>query len=86
MGNIRGADAATYLNEVSAGWGEGGDEEPPRCTCGFSAVVNRRRAHRAGLFYEVRIFSKKIFFLLTKPHGIKETNRIQTTFEAKTVD
>ncbi|KOB78974.1 putative Thyroid hormone receptor-associated protein [Operophtera brumata] len=52
VGNIRGADAATYLNEVCAGWGEGGDEEPPRCTCGFSAVVNRRRAHRAGLFYE----------------------------------
>lgn len=49
VGNILGADAGTY---VVVG-GAGADEEPARCTCGFSAVVNRRRAHRAGLFYEV---------------------------------
>ncbi|CAH4037111.1 unnamed protein product [Pieris brassicae] len=49
VGNIRGADASTYLSGVE--WG-GADEEQTRCSCGFSAVVNRRLAHRAGLFYE----------------------------------
>ncbi|XP_052757574.1 mediator of RNA polymerase II transcription subunit 13 isoform X2 [Galleria mellonella] len=65
VGNIRGADAATYLSGAGAGAGAdespGGspaaapapaDDEPSRCTCGFSAIVNRRLAHRAGLFYE----------------------------------
>uniref|UniRef100_A0A182JFD4 Mediator of RNA polymerase II transcription subunit 13 n=1 Tax=Anopheles atroparvus TaxID=41427 RepID=A0A182JFD4_ANOAO len=28
------------------------DEDPIDCQCGFSAVVNRRMSHRAGLFYE----------------------------------
>jgi mediator of RNA polymerase II transcription subunit 13 len=28
------------------------DEDPINCHCGFSAVVNRRLAHRSGLFYE----------------------------------
>ncbi|XP_037905522.1 mediator of RNA polymerase II transcription subunit 13 isoform X2 [Hermetia illucens] len=28
------------------------DEDPITCRCGFSAVVNRRLAHRSGLFYE----------------------------------
>lgn len=28
------------------------DEDPVKCSCGFSAVVNRRLAHRSGLFYE----------------------------------
>ncbi|XP_039435383.1 mediator of RNA polymerase II transcription subunit 13 isoform X2 [Culex pipiens pallens] len=28
------------------------DEDPIKCTCGFSALVNRRLAHRAGLFFE----------------------------------
>ncbi|KAJ6642585.1 Mediator of RNA polymerase II transcription subunit 13 [Pseudolycoriella hygida] len=28
------------------------DEDPIKCSCGFSAVVNRRLAHRSGLFYE----------------------------------
>lgn len=28
------------------------DEDPIRCSCGFSAVVNRRLSHRSGLFYE----------------------------------
>ncbi|XP_052898918.1 mediator of RNA polymerase II transcription subunit 13 [Anopheles moucheti] len=28
------------------------DEDPIDCQCGFSAVVNRRMAHRAGLFFE----------------------------------
>ena len=28
------------------------DEDPISCRCGFSAVVNRRLAHKTGLFYE----------------------------------
>jgi len=28
------------------------EEESCRCNCGFSALVNRRLAHQAGLFYE----------------------------------
>lgn len=28
------------------------DDDPIRCTCGFSAIVNRKLAHRSGLFYE----------------------------------
>ncbi|XP_072944044.1 mediator of RNA polymerase II transcription subunit 13 [Epargyreus clarus] len=49
VGNIRGADAATYLSSDACGTAE---NEPAQCSCGFSAVVNRRLAHRAGLFYE----------------------------------
>ncbi|XP_068630122.1 mediator of RNA polymerase II transcription subunit 13 isoform X2 [Battus philenor] len=49
VGNIRGADACTYLSHGEAAAGE---HESVRCTCGFSAIVNRRLAHRAGLFYE----------------------------------
>ncbi|KAJ8926638.1 hypothetical protein NQ314_020972 [Rhamnusium bicolor] len=30
----------------------GSDEDSIRCSCGFSAVVNRRLAHGSGLFYE----------------------------------
>ncbi|XP_075969986.1 mediator complex subunit skuld isoform X4 [Anticarsia gemmatalis] len=66
VGNIRGADAATYLTGcsgmggASTGSGAGGwsspaptpDDEPSHCTCGFSAILNRRLAHQAGLFYE----------------------------------
>ncbi|XP_050559233.1 mediator of RNA polymerase II transcription subunit 13 isoform X6 [Spodoptera frugiperda] len=61
VGNIRGADAATYLSGCTGMGGSGGaggaspasaDDEPSHCTCGFSAILNRRRAHRAGLFYE----------------------------------
>lgn len=28
------------------------EEDSVRCSCGFSAVVNRRMSHRSGLFYE----------------------------------
>ena len=28
------------------------DDDPIQCNCGFSAVVNRRLAHKTGLFYE----------------------------------
>ena len=50
MGNIKGADASVYL--APFGPHPATDEEAPRCSCGFSAVVNRRLSHRAGLFYE----------------------------------
>lgn len=64
VGNIRGADAAVYLPQTSVGsqvspFSPGSssnhhnlDEDSIRCSCGFSAVVNRRLSHRAGLFYE----------------------------------
>ncbi|TRY70349.1 hypothetical protein TCAL_02438 [Tigriopus californicus] len=44
-GNIRGRDASSYLSEFAG-------EDEVTCTCGFSAVVNRRMAHQSGLFYE----------------------------------
>ena len=28
------------------------EEDPIKCTCGFSAVVNRKLSHRSGLFLE----------------------------------
>ncbi|XP_017781580.1 PREDICTED: mediator of RNA polymerase II transcription subunit 13 isoform X2 [Nicrophorus vespilloides] len=40
---------------AGSGGGVGGmlmDEDSIKCSCGFSAVVNRRLAHRSGLFYE----------------------------------
>lgn len=53
VGNIKGADAGVYL---ASSWGPSSalfqEEDQIRCSCGFSAVVNRRLAHRAGLFYE----------------------------------
>lgn len=45
--SIRGVDVGLYIPDVS-----GQPTEPERCTCGFSAVVNRRVGHKAGLFYE----------------------------------
>ncbi|RZF40528.1 hypothetical protein LSTR_LSTR000407 [Laodelphax striatellus] len=63
VGNIRGADAAAYLPAPGAtppfppGVGfspepHPADDDPIRCNCGFSAVVNRRLSHRSGLFFE----------------------------------
>ncbi|CAB3370318.1 Hypothetical predicted protein [Cloeon dipterum] len=49
VGNIRGADYC--LPEAGGGMGSS-DEDQIRCNCGFSAVVNRRLSHKAGLFYE----------------------------------
>lgn len=77
-GNIRGSDAGMYL----IGAGGGGysplspsphiplEEEHIRCNCGFSAVVNRRLSHRAGLFIEDEIEICGIF---------DETNEKETT-------
>jgi mediator of RNA polymerase II transcription subunit 13 len=50
VGNIRGADM--YLPEAGGGFSTSSDDDPIRCSCGFSAIVNRRLSHRAGLFYE----------------------------------
>ncbi|XP_043272113.1 mediator of RNA polymerase II transcription subunit 13 isoform X3 [Venturia canescens] len=57
VGNIKGADAGIYLagswnNTANNGNLVFPDDDQIRCSCGFSAVVNRRLAHRAGLFYE----------------------------------
>ena len=43
--NIRGADVGLYLPDKS-------EESQYRCTCGFSAVVNRKYGANSGLFYE----------------------------------
>ncbi|KAF4532541.1 hypothetical protein B566_EDAN010833 [Ephemera danica] len=50
VGNIRGADM--YLPEAGGVFSTSPDDDPIRCTCGFSAIMNRRLSHRAGLFYE----------------------------------
>lgn len=50
VGNIRGADM--YLPEAGGGFSSSCDDDPIRCNCGFSAIVNRKLSHRAGLFYE----------------------------------
>lgn len=48
-GNSGGALVSINSNSLQNGYL---DEDPIKCTCGFSALVNRRLAHRAGLFYE----------------------------------
>ena len=60
VGNIRGSDAGMYLiassgspySPMSPSPHLPLEEEHIRCNCGFSAVVNRRLSHRAGLFIE----------------------------------
>jgi mediator of RNA polymerase II transcription subunit 13 len=41
-----------YLPEADGSLSSSSDEDHIRCNCGFSAMVNRRLSHRAGLFYE----------------------------------
>lgn len=48
VGNIRGNDGTLYLPPTHLSV----EEESIKCNCGFSAVVNRRLAFQAGLFYE----------------------------------
>lgn len=45
------------------------DDDPIDCKCGFSAVVNRRLAHRSGLFYEDEM---EITGLAEDPAGYKK--------------
>lgn len=64
VGNIKGSDAGTYLPPSlppalspylpysPAMAHHYVDEDSVRCSCGFSAVVNRRLSHAAGLFFE----------------------------------
>lgn len=63
VGNIKGSDAGTYLPQsiassvspyppYSPAPHHFVDEDSIRCSCGFSAVVNRRLSHAAGLFLE----------------------------------
>ena len=49
------AAAANQYGALGAGFtlpSANQEEENCRCNCGFSAIVNRRMAHQAGLFYE----------------------------------
>ncbi|KAG7169044.1 Mediator of RNA polymerase II transcription subunit 13-like [Homarus americanus] len=48
VGNIRGNDGTLYLPPTHLSV----EEESIKCNCGFSAIVNRRLAFQAGLFYE----------------------------------
>ncbi|KAK2911437.1 hypothetical protein Q8A67_003570 [Cirrhinus molitorella] len=43
--NVKGADVGVYIPDSTC-------EEQYRCMCGFSAIVNRKLAHGAGLFLE----------------------------------
>lgn len=43
--NIKGSDVGTYIPDSS-------NEDQYRCTCGFSAIVNRRLGYHSGLFIE----------------------------------
>ncbi len=93
-GNVRGRDASVYLppselgdssgssSSKTGGGGGGGSDgggDDISCSCGFSAVVNRRLAHQSGLFYEDETevtsitedlyFRKKASLLLLDPKG-----------------
>ncbi|XP_059615269.1 mediator of RNA polymerase II transcription subunit 13 isoform X2 [Phlebotomus argentipes] len=56
LGNNSLYGGGNFGIDSPAGMGNGQngyfDEDPIKCQCGFSAVMNRRLAHRAGLFYE----------------------------------
>ena len=43
--NIKGADLGLYIPNPTG-------EQQFKCTCGFSAIMNKRYGHNAGLFYE----------------------------------
>ncbi|XP_058632229.1 mediator of RNA polymerase II transcription subunit 13-like isoform X2 [Onychostoma macrolepis] len=43
--NVKGADVGVYIPDSTC-------EDQYRCMCGFSAIMNRRLAHGAGLFLE----------------------------------
>ncbi|XP_067261608.1 mediator of RNA polymerase II transcription subunit 13-like isoform X1 [Chanodichthys erythropterus] len=43
--NVKGADVGVYIPDSTC-------EDQYRCMCGFSAIVNRKLAHGAGLFLE----------------------------------
>ncbi|CAG0914144.1 unnamed protein product [Notodromas monacha] len=54
VGNIKGLDGNMYLSDRALRHLQQDFDslEASRCSCGFSAVVNRRKAYRTGLFYE----------------------------------
>ena len=57
--NIKGADAGVFLPDALVP----GIEEPQyKCTCGFSAVINRSRSQFAGLFYEDEVDITGLFY------------------------
>jgi mediator of RNA polymerase II transcription subunit 13 len=54
VGNIRGLDGTLYLPDRALRHlsHDFGNAEASRCSCGFSAVVNRKKAYKSGLFFE----------------------------------
>lgn len=50
--NCFGMDSPAAGNWTSTHTAGYPDDDPVKCSCGFSAVVNRRLSHRAGLFFE----------------------------------
>ena len=87
-GSIRGRDASVYLPEL-------GDDDDVNCSCGYSAVVNRRLAHQSGLFYEdetevTRIaedlyFRKKASLLLLDPKAAASDNFTEKSSEVDAI-
>ena len=65
-GNIFGADNGIYLPDRSK-------EDQFKCTCGFSAVINRKYGVGSGLFYEDE-------FDITGNRVIAQTNKKQSLF------
>jgi mediator of RNA polymerase II transcription subunit 13 len=88
-GNVQGRDAAVYLTPEFAG------DDDIDCTCGYSAVINRRLSHQSGLFYEDETevtsitedlyFRKKPSLLLLDPKMATEDQN-QLTEKAAEVD
>ncbi len=98
-GNIRGRDATIYLPPSElANAGESGDSnsDDVNCSCGFSAVTNRRLAHQSGLFYEDETevtgitedlyYRKKASLLLLDPKGHHEDSGSNDNFAEKSTE
>ena len=72
--DIKGSDAGIYIPESLM---SGADEPQYKCTCGFSAVVNRRKSPFSGLFYEDEV---EVTGLKYEP--IERFNRIRSSSAA----
>ncbi|XP_022903442.1 mediator of RNA polymerase II transcription subunit 13 isoform X2 [Onthophagus taurus] len=57
------------------------DEDAVRCSCGFSAVVNRRLSHRSGLFYEDEM---EITGIAEDPGELKKTSMVSFLLSTST--
>ena len=89
-GNIKGGDAGSYLPAEFTG------DEDVSCSCGYSAVINRRMAYQSGLFYEDETevtsitedlyYRKKPSLLLLDPKASSEGNEQSFNERAAEVD